>query len=142
MNLRKRQKATVEVHTSALNDIMFFLMLFFLLASAVVNPQVVKLLLPRSDSGQQSTAQKTVTVSITENLEYLVEKQKVTLETMKQTIETYQQASPDLTLVLYVARGVSIENTMAVFDVANQLKLKVVLAVEPKKNNDLPQRRK
>src|SRR4051812_31538093 len=102
MNLRKRQKATVEVHTSALNDIMFFLMLFFLLASAVVNPQVVKLLLPRSESGQQSTAQKTVTVSITENLEYLVEKQKVTLETMKQTIETYQKASPDLTLVLYV----------------------------------------
>ncbi|RZM25141.1 MAG: biopolymer transporter ExbD [Pedobacter sp.] len=133
MNLRKRQKATVEVHTSALNDIMFFLMLFFLLASAVVNPTVVKLLLPRSESGQQSNAQKTVTVSITDNLEYLVEKQKVTLETMKQTIETYQQASPDLTLVLYVARGVSIENTMAVFDVANQLKLKVVLAVEPKK---------
>ena len=133
MNLRKRQKATVEVHTSALNDIMFFLMLFFLLASAVVNPTVVKLLLPRSESGQQSNAQKTVTVSITDNLEYLVEKQKVTLETMKQTIETYQHASPDLTLVLYVARGVSIENTMAVFDVANQLKLKVVLAVEPKK---------
>jgi biopolymer transport protein ExbD len=133
MNLRKRNKASVEVHTSALNDIMFFLMLFFLLASAVVNPQVVKLLLPRSESGQQSSAQKTVTVSIDENLGYFVEKQPVTLETMKASIETYQRASPDLTIVLYVARGVSIENTMAVFDVANQLKLKVVLAVEPKK---------
>lgn len=133
MNLRKRNKGTVEVHTSALNDIMFFLMLFFLLASAVVNPQVVKLLLPRSESGQQSSAQKTVTVSIDENLKYFVEKQQVTLENMKASIETYQRASPDLTLVLYVARGVSIENTMTVFDVANQLKLKVVLAVEPKK---------
>jgi len=133
MNLRKRQKATVEVHTSALNDIMFFLLLFFLLASAVVNPQVVKLLLPRSESGQQSNAQKTVTVSINEKLEYFVEKKQVTLENLKATVETYQQASPDLTLVLYVARGVSIENTMQVFDVANQLKLKVVLAVEPKK---------
>jgi biopolymer transport protein ExbD len=133
MNLRKRQKGTVEVHTSALNDIMFFLMLFFLLASAVVNPQVVKLLLPRSESGQQSTAQKTVTVSIDENLKYFVEKEPVTLEGLRAAIETYQKASPDLTLVLYVARGVSIENTMLVFDVANQLKLKVVLAVEPKK---------
>lgn len=133
MNLRKRNKGNVEVHTSALNDIMFFLMLFFLLASAVVNPQVVKLLLPRSESGQQSSAQKTVTVSIDENLKYYVEKQAVTLESMKSAIESYQQASPDLTIVLYVARGVSIENTMAVFDVANQLKLKVVLAVEPKK---------
>jgi biopolymer transport protein ExbD len=133
MNLRKKQKATVEVHTSALNDIMFFLLLFFLLASAVVNPQVVKLLLPRSESGQQSTAQKTVTVSINEKLEYFVEKKQVTMENLKATVETYQKASPDLTLVLYVARGVSIENTMQVFDVANQLKLKVVLAVEPKK---------
>jgi len=133
MNLRKRNKATVEVHTSALNDIMFFLMLFFLLASAVVNPQVVKLLLPRSESGQQSSAQKTVTVSIDDKLNYFVEKQAVTLETMKASIENYQRASPDLTIVLYVARGVSIENTMSVFDVANQLKLKVVLAVEPKK---------
>ncbi len=133
MNLRNRKKGTVEVHTSALNDIMFFLLLFFLLASAVVNPQVVKLLLPRSESGQQSNAQKTITVSISENLEYFVEKKQVNLEALRAEVESYQKASPDLTIVLYVARGVSIENTMQVFDVANQLKLKVVLAVESKK---------
>jgi len=133
MNLRKRKKGTVEVHTSALNDIMFFLLLFFLLASAVVNPQVVKLLLPRSDSGQQSTSQKTVTVTIDENLNYFVDKQQVTLEEIESKIQTYQQAANDVTIVLYVARGVSIENTMQVFDVANKLKLKVVLAVEQKK---------
>jgi len=133
MNLRKRSKGTVEVNTSALNDIMFFLLLFFLLASAVVNPQVVKLLLPRSESGQQSSAQKTVTITIDDKLNYFVEKQQVSLENLQSTVEPYQQANPDLTIVLYVARGVSIENTMQVFDVANQLKLKVVLAVEPKK---------
>ncbi|RYF21572.1 MAG: biopolymer transporter ExbD [Flavobacteriales bacterium] len=133
MNLRKRKKGTVEVHTSALNDIMFFLLLFFLLASAVANPQVVKLLLPRSESGQQSTSQKTVTVTIDENLNYFVDKQKVTLEDMEANIQKYQEAATDLTIVLYVARGVSIENTMQVFDVANKLKLKVVLAVEQKK---------
>jgi biopolymer transport protein ExbD len=133
MNLRNRKKGNVEVHTSALNDIMFFLLMFFLLASAVVNPQVVKLLLPRSESGQQSNAQKTITVTISEDLKYFVEKKQVNLENLKTEVETYQQASPDLTIVLYVARGVSIENTMQVFDVANQLKLKVVLAVEPKK---------
>jgi len=133
MNLRKRNKGTVEVQTSALNDIMFMLMLFFLLASAVVNPQVVKLLLPRSESGQQSSAQKTVTITIDDKLNYFVEKQQVTLDNLKSAVETFQRDSPDLTIVLYVARGVSIENTMQVFDVANQLKLKVVLAVEPKK---------
>lgn len=133
MNLRKRKKGNVEVHTSALNDIMFFLLLFFLLASAVANPQVVKLLLPRSESGQQSTSQKTVTVTIDENLNYFVDKQRVTLEEIEGKVQTYQQAANDVTIVLYVARGVSIENTMQVFDVANKLKLKVVLAVEQKK---------
>ena len=133
MNLRKRKKGTVEVHTSALNDIMFFLLLFFLLASAVVNPQVVKLLLPRSESGQQSTSQKTVTVTIDENLNYFVDKEQVTLDQIESKVQTYQQAANDVTIVLYVARGVSIENTMQVFDVANKLKLKVVLAVEQKK---------
>lgn len=134
MNLRKRKKGTVEVHTSALNDIMFFLLLFFLLASAVVNPQVVKLLLPRSESGQQSTSQKTVTVTIDENLNYFVDKEQVTLDQIESKVQTYQQAANDVTIVLYVARGVSIESTMQVFDVANKLKLKVVLAVEQKKN--------
>ncbi|WP_199121019.1 biopolymer transporter ExbD [Pedobacter sp. ASV28] len=133
MNLKNRKKGNVEVHTAALNDIMFFLMLFFLLASAVVNPQVVKLLLPRSSSGQQANNQKTVTVSIDENLNYFVDKQPVTLETMQSRIESYLQQDTDVTIVLYVARGVSIENTMQVFDVANKLKLKVVLAVEQKK---------
>jgi len=133
MNLRKRTRGAVEVHTSALNDIMFFLLLFFLLASAVVNPQVVKLLLPRSESGQQSTAKKAVTVTIDENLKYFVDKKPTSLEALQPAIETYQKVAPDLTIILYVARGVSIENTMQVFDIANKLKLKVVLAVEPKK---------
>lgn len=133
MNLKNRKKGTVQVHTEALNDIMFFLMLFFLLASAVVNPQVVKLLLPRSSSGQQANNQKSITVSIDENLNYFVDKQPVTLESMEGKIQSYIQQDTDLTIVLYVSRGVSIENTMKVFDVANKLKLKVVLAVEQKK---------
>jgi biopolymer transport protein ExbD len=133
MNLKNRKKGTVEVHTSALNDIMFFLMLFFLLASAVVNPQVVKLLLPRSSSGQQANNQKSITVTIDENVNYFVDKQPVGLEAMESKIQSFIQQDTDLTIVLYVARGVSIENTMQVFDVANKLKLKVVLAVEQKK---------
>lgn len=133
MNLRKRNKPHVEVHTSALNDIMFFLLLFFLLASAVVNPNVVKLLLPRSESGQQSTAKKAITVTIDENLKYSLDKKPMTLDELQPAIEKYQALEPDLTIILYVARGVSIENTMQIFDIANKLKLKVVLAVEPKK---------
>ncbi|RZK48363.1 MAG: biopolymer transporter ExbD [Pedobacter sp.] len=133
MNLRKRKKGNVEVHTSALNDIMFFLLLFFLLASAVVNPSVVKLLLPKSDSGQQSTAKKAVTISIDENINFFVDKKPTSLENLKPEIERYQQLAPDLTIILNVAKNVPAENIMQAYDVANQLKLKLVLAVDPKK---------
>lgn len=132
MNLRKRKHSTVEVHTSALNDIMFFLMLFFLLASAVANPNVVKLFLPRSSSGQ-SIPQKTVNVSITKDLEFYVEKQKIALADLYKSIEVYQRASPDLTIILHADRSIAIENVVEVTDVANQLKVKLVLATETKK---------
>ncbi|SDL95740.1 biopolymer transport protein ExbD [Daejeonella rubra] len=133
MNLRKRQKrGTVEVHTSALNDIMFFLLLFFLLASAVANPNVVKLFLPRSSSGQ-SIPQKTINVSITKDLEYFVEKKKVNASDLFQNIEVYQKASPDLTIILYADRTIAIENVIELTDIANKLKVKLVLATETKK---------
>jgi biopolymer transport protein ExbD len=133
MNLRKRQKrGTVEVHTSALNDIMFFLLLFFLLASAVANPNVVKLFLPRSSSGQ-SIPQKTINVSITKDLEYFVEKKNVNASDLFQNIEVYQKASPDLTIILYADRTIAIENVIELTDIANKLKIKLVLATETKK---------
>ncbi len=116
MNIKKRKRGVVEVHTSALNDIMFFLMLFFLLASAVANPNVVKLFLPRSSSGQ-SIPQKTINVSITKELEYFVEKQPVALADLYKSIEVYQRAAPDLTIILYADRTI----------------VKLVLATETKK---------
>ncbi|WP_291402704.1 biopolymer transporter ExbD [Daejeonella sp.] len=132
MNLRKRQRGSVEVHTSALNDIMFFLLLFFLLASAVANPNVVKLFLPRSSSGQ-SIPQKTINVSITKDLEYFVEKKQVNASELYQNIEVYQKASPDLTIILYADRTIAIENVIELTDIANKLKIKLVLATETKK---------
>jgi biopolymer transport protein ExbD len=132
MNLKKRQRPHVDVHTSALNDIMFFLLLFFLLASAVVNPNVVKLFLPRSTSGQ-AVPQKTITVSINKELQYFVEKVPVPFDGLEAKILPYQQANPDLTIILYADKSIAIENVVNVTDVANKLKVKLVLATETKK---------
>jgi len=133
MNLkRRRERPKAEVNTTALNDIMFFLMLFFLLASAVANPQVVKLLLPRSSSGEQSLAKKTITISITDKLEYFIEKQEVPVDQLLPTLQAFQQPGEEITIMLYVDRSVSIKDVIEVMDVANQLRLKLVLATEPK----------
>ncbi len=135
MNLRSRKnKPSAEVHTSALNDIMFFLMLFFLLASAVSNPQVVKLLLPKSSAGEQSVAKKTVTVSITKDLGYFIDKIPVPIEGLEAAIQSQMAAGEEVTIMLYVDNTVPIQNVISVMDVANRLKIKVVLATEPKKD--------
>lgn len=132
MNLRGRKnRPGAEVHASAMNDIMFFLLLFFLIASTITNPNVVKLLLPRSDSGQ-SVSKKTITVSVTKDLEYFVDKQQVTPEQLMPILQSYQGTAQELTIVLYVDRSVAIENVVNVMDIANKLKIKLVLATEPK----------
>ena len=131
MNLRRRKRHGAEVHTSTMNDIMFYLLLFFLIASTITNPNVVKLLLPRSDSGQ-SVSKKTITVSISKDLEYVVDKQTVPVEQLMPTLQSFQGSAQELTIVLYVDRTVAIENVVNVMDIANKLKIKLVLATEPK----------
>ena len=133
MNLKnRRNRPSAEVHTAALNDIMFFLMLFFLLASAVANPQVVTLLLPRSSAGEQSVAQKTMTISITSDLTYHVDKQAVPLESLEGYIQNNLSTGEELTIMLYADSTVPIQNVISVMDVANRLRVKLVLATEPK----------
>lgn len=134
MNLRaKRNRSEIRVFTDSLNDIMFFLMLFFLLASAVSNPQVVKLLLPRSSAGEQSVAKKTVTVSVTQDLKYFLDKEEVPYENLLNALQAYVQPGEELTIMLYADSTVPIQNVISVMDVANKLKIRLVLATEPLK---------
>ncbi len=131
MNLRRRHKIAPEVSTASMNDIMFFLMLFFLIASSVVNPNVIKLLLPKASSGQ-SVSKKTISVSITKDLQYYVEKQLVPSSQIEQVLRNYIQNTDELTVILYVDQTVQIQDIVDVMDVSNKLKVKLVLATDPK----------
>jgi len=131
MNLKRRKRPLAEVHTSAMNDIMFFLMLFFLIASTVTNPNVIKLMLPKSDSGQ-SVSKKTVSIQITKELLYLMDKKAVALEEIPARLAAYQKQAQELTIVLYVDRSVAIQDVVQIMDIANKMAIKLVLATEPK----------
>lgn len=132
MNLRQRSKrGSAEMHTSAMNDIMFFLMLFFLIASTITNPNVIKLVLPKSSSGQ-SISKKTITVSVTKDLRYYVEKKEVSVDNLSSTLTTYKNMASELTIVLHVDKTVAIQDVVQVMDVAQKLNIKLVLATEPK----------
>jgi biopolymer transport protein ExbD len=132
MNLRKKKRgASAEVHTSAMNDIMFFLLLFFLIASTVTNPNVIKLVLPKSSSGQ-SVSKKTITVSVTKDLKYYVDKKEVAVVDLQPTLAGYKKLATELTIVLYVDKTVAIQDVVQVMDIAQKLNIKLVLATEPK----------
>jgi biopolymer transport protein ExbD len=132
MNLRKRhQRVSAEIHTSAMNDIMFFLLLFFLIASTVTNPNVIKLLLPKSSSGQ-AVSKKTISVTISQDLKYTVNNKPVKIEDMQNTLTGFKKLTTELTIVLSVDRTVAIQDVVQIMDIAQKLNIKLVLATEPK----------
>jgi biopolymer transport protein ExbD len=132
MNLSRRHRRTrAELQTSAMNDIMFFLLLFFLIASTVTNPNVIKLSLPKASSGK-SISKKTITVSITGDLKYYVEKKQINETDLQATLGNYRQQADQLTIVLYVDKTVAVQNVVSVLDVAQKLNIKIVLATVPK----------
>jgi len=132
MNLRKRHKsASAEIHTSAMNDIMFFLLLFFLIASTITNPAVIKLALPKSKTGETVT-KKTLNVSVTKDLKYYVNQKQVKPEDLQQTIAALKTPNTDISIALFADKEVTLENLVVVMDVANKLNMKLVLATETK----------
>jgi len=132
MNLRKRQRGvSAEVHTSAMNDIMFFLLLFFLIASTLTNPNVIKLRLPKSSSGKP-IEKKTLNVTISKELQYTVNNKPIVLGDLPVILTNYKKISPDLTIILHVDKTVAIQDIVEVMDISNKLNIKLVLATIPK----------
>jgi len=132
MNLRKRQRGVAaEVHTSAMNDIMFFLLLFFLIAATLTNPNVIKLLLPKSSTAKP-ISKKTLTVTISKDLQYTVDNKPIQIADLPGILTNYKKLSPDLTIILHVDKTVAIQDIVEVMDIANKLSIKLVLATVAK----------
>lgn len=129
MNIRGRNKVTPEFNMSSMTDIVFLLLIFFMLASTLVTTNAIDILLPKASGKTEN--KKSVAVSITKNLNYYIDQKLVgssVLETeLKKTLAS--QASP--TIVLRAEKTVPVENVVKVMDIANRNKFKVILAVKP-----------
>ena len=87
MNLRRRKRAATEVHTSAMNDIMFFLLLFFLILSTMVSPNAIKVNLASSKPKNDITKNnKPVHLAVTKDRKYYVDNHEVTLSNIETII--------------------------------------------------------
>jgi biopolymer transport protein ExbD len=129
MNLRKRHKDEGEVHTGPLNDILFILLLFFLIVSTLANPNVIRLSQPKSKSDTKS--KQTVVVSIDANKQFYVGTTKVTLADLKARLEPFLAKEPDQpSIVINADKSVPVEDVVAVMRVARDLGAQSVLAVD------------
>jgi len=134
MNLRRKSKITAEVATSSMNDIMFFLMLFFLIMSTLLNPNVIKLTLP-SSKHNQTLRQKEVSISITKDLQYFIDNQSVPFEQIETYLAVELQKSKDLTVILRCDSGIPVQELVNVLEIGNKLKVKMVLATKSPTTN-------
>ena len=129
MNLRKRKKINAEVATASMNDIMFFLMLFFLIMSTLLNPNVIKLTLPSSNHNVE-LRKKEVTISITKDMQYFVNNVPVTFPMLEPLLTTELAKSKDFTVILRCDSGLTIQDLVTVLEIGNKLKVKMVLATK------------
>jgi len=105
--------------------------LFFLIASTVTNPNVIKLLLPKSSSGK-SVSKKTIDVSVTKDLKYYVNSKEVQIADLSNILIGYKKQTAELTILLFVDKTVAIQNVVEIMDIAQKQNIKLVLATEPK----------
>lgn len=117
--------------TSSLNDIMFFLLLFFLIASTMANPNVIKVLLPKANSAQEMT-KKQVSLTIKEDLDYILQNKPISREDIKTELQQVAGTNQEVTIVLNIDSKVDWEYVVEVLDIGKELNIKMVAAARKK----------
>jgi biopolymer transport protein ExbD len=129
MELRKKKSVMAEVYTSSFNDIMFFLMLFFLIASTLISPSVVKLTLPNSKYRQ--TIRKTeIALSVTKDLQYFVNKQKVSFDELENVLLSATAGKAEPIIVLRVDNSIPVQNLVDILQIGNKINIRMILATK------------
>ena len=135
MALKRTTKADPNISMSPMTDIVFLLLIFFLVTSTLVNPNALKLLLPKS-TGQVS-AKATVSVSIKDwgddQYTYHVNgnQQPVELEEVEDELVELLQTEEDPTFSIYSDETVPIREIVQVMNIAKRNHYKVILATQP-----------
>ena len=130
MRLRGRNRVTAEFNMSSMTDIVFLLLIFFMLTSTMVTTNALDLVLPKAKGKTDSN--KNISVSINKDLEVFIEKEPVAEAELESKLLALFAGKEDKAIVLRAEEGVPIEKAVNVLDIANRNQIKVVLAVRPK----------
>ena len=131
MPIIRNKRFHAEVATSSLSDIMFFLLLFFLIISTLANPNVIKMTLPRAKSNEKTNKQL-ISLSVTENKKYFIDKQEVVFDNLETTLLSKLDASKDQTVVVRIPFNLQVQDLVDVLQIGVKNNLKFVIATSPK----------
>jgi len=130
MALKSRNKVSAVFSMSSMTDIVFLLLIFFMLTSTLVTTNALDLVLPNSTA--QTVKKQRVSVSINENLDYYVDKEQVELQYIESLLIDKLSGQDEKVVVLRVDKTVAIEHAVEVMDIAYRNKFKIVLATQQK----------
>ena len=130
MALRSRNKVSANFNMSSMTDIVFLLLIFFMLTSTLVSPNALKLLLPSSKS--RTLEKQTVSVSITKDIAFFINENKVQEANIERELKLILDNIAEAAIILHADKTVDIEHVVKVMDIAYRNKYKIVLATTPK----------
>ena len=132
MGLRKKAHREAEVSTESLNDIMFFLLLFFLILSTMVSPNAIKVNLPSSKPTKPvDNNKKPIHLDVSNNRNYFIEGKPVDFSVLESALVSEINGNPEPTVVLQMDKDLSIQDAVDVMIIIDKLKCKMVWATKP-----------
>ncbi|MFD1160796.1 MULTISPECIES: ExbD/TolR family protein [Hwangdonia] len=129
MNFRGRNKVTPEFNMSSMTDIVFLLLIFFMIASTLVTTNAIDIILPKASGKTEN--KRSVAVSIKKDLTYYIDQKRVGISVLENELMAALSSQEKPTIVLRAEKSVPVENVVKVMDIANRNKFKVILAVKP-----------
>lgn len=137
MALKRRNKRKLDFNSSSMSDLVFLLLIFFMLTSTLVAPNAIKLLLPNSNS--RTMAKQTITVYINDKLDYFIGEKPVSESQLQTEINIALGNTADGTVVVRSDKTVPVQYVVNVIDAVNNINNethqnhKVLLATSSKK---------
>ncbi len=130
MALQSRNKVNISFSMASMTDIVFLLLIFFIIVSTMVSPNALKVLLPTSSA--KTTSKQTVSVSITSDLKYFINANPVDETSIESVLKQQLSGIDKPGIILHVDKTVPVEYAVRVMDIANRNGYDMVLATKPK----------
>lgn len=130
MAIQSRNKVSVAFSMSGMTDIVFLLLIFFMITSTLIHPTALKLLLPQS--AHQTSAKPLTTVSITKDLRYYVEDQPVSFNNIESVLRNKLGNNPETYIALHADENVPLKYVVKIMNIAKNNNYKLILATRPR----------